>query len=288
MNEKWIDVSAHQGHIDWLKVAASGVKGAIIRAGYGNDLSQQDTQFTANIKGAVAAGVKVAIYWFAYPDSVADAQKEWQTCKRVIEPYRNSILFVCYDYEYDSVSYFTRQHGAAPGNTLINSMVTVFLSAVKADGWRTALYTNNDYRLHIFTQATMTAVDYLYLADYSGGPDVQCAIQQTTSSGVVPGISGSVDLDSVFVVIAQTVVEIDTTMDVTKPRGSWYQVKCTCPQQPSLTFGTADVVTILPPTHIGNDWLYYIVPIGWSGQETGIYTAAPGEQPLKRFIYKIA
>ena len=36
MNAFGIDVSKHQGKIDWSKVATSGVRFAILRAGYGN------------------------------------------------------------------------------------------------------------------------------------------------------------------------------------------------------------------------------------------------------------
>jgi hypothetical protein len=46
MPENWIDVSSHNGVINWKKVRASGIVGAIIRAGYGKDASQQDTQFS--------------------------------------------------------------------------------------------------------------------------------------------------------------------------------------------------------------------------------------------------
>ena len=50
-----IDVSIHNGAIDWTKVKSSGVTGAIIRAGYGRDLTKQDdARFKANIEGAIA------------------------------------------------------------------------------------------------------------------------------------------------------------------------------------------------------------------------------------------
>ena len=120
---KWIDVSCHNGVIDWPRVAASGVSGAVLRAGYGNDAAQKDICFDANIKGALAAGLKVAVYWFSYADSVDDALKEWQVCRQIILPYRGQICFVASDYEYDSYNYYQRVHGTAPSNDLINQMV---------------------------------------------------------------------------------------------------------------------------------------------------------------------
>ena len=289
MSERWIDVSAHncRTSINWPKVAASGIKGAIIRAGYGNSIKQQDTAFTADITGAIAAGLKVAIYYFSYADSASDALKEWAACRQIIAPYRKNILFVCYDYEYDSVDYFRRIHGAAPSKALINQTVDSFLSAARADGWKTTLYTNNDYRRNVFTGATLTAWDYLWLADYTGGPDIPCAIQQTTSSGSVPGISGRVDLDTVFVTIGGTRVKIDTTMDVSRPPGEVYTFKTVCPQQPAVSVGTAGVVSLMHCRREMDADYYHLFYIGKPGSEAGIYTAAPGEQPLKRFVAKI-
>ncbi len=211
MAERWIDVSAHNGIIDWHRVAASGVRGAVIRAGYGDSVSQQDTQFAANIAGAISAGLKIGVYWFSYADSVADARKEWAVCRQIIEPYKSHILFVASDYEYDSYNYYKRVHGAAPSNVLINQMVNAFLDAVKADGYAGVLYTNNDYRRNIFSAGTLASWG-IWLADYTGGPDVPCAMQQTGSTGSVPGISGNVDMDTCFKVYGTAAVPTPAKM----------------------------------------------------------------------------
>lgn len=197
MAEKWIDVSSHNGVIDWTKLKESGITGAVIRAGYGKDASQQDAQFTANMQGALAAGMKTAVYWFSYACSVDDALKEWSACKQIIEPYRGKICFVASDYEYDSVRYFTSVCGVPPTNEQINGMVNAFLNTVKADGWGTMLYTNNDYRRNIFSGTTLAAWD-IWLADYTGEPDIPCAVQQTGSTGKIPGIPGNVDTNLCF------------------------------------------------------------------------------------------
>ena len=272
MAEKWIDVSAHQGVIDWPRVAEAGIKGAIIRAGYGDDASQQDTRFAANIKRAVTAGIKVAVYWFSYADSVNDAEKEWTTCKQIIAPYKDKILFVASDYEYDSVAYYRRIHGVAPSNALINQMVNAFLGAVKADGWGTALYSNNDYRLNIFTAATLAAWD-VWLADYSGGPDINCAMQQTSSTGRVDGIAGNVDMNTAFKAFGgpNPPYTCDTSGTVEVARGAAYQVEVTCASAPKIGAGTADELTILPHSSSGGKWYYYLVPIGKRGDEVGVY-----------------
>ena len=54
-----IDVSHHQGKIDWAAVRNSGVEFAIIRAGYRGQTSAKlyaDPYFEEHIEGALAAG----------------------------------------------------------------------------------------------------------------------------------------------------------------------------------------------------------------------------------------
>ncbi len=288
MKEQWIDVSTHNGAVDWRKVADSGIRGAILRAGYGNRLSQTDSRFQENIAGAAAAGLKTAVYWFSYASSEADSLREWEICKQVIQPYRGRILFIAYDYEYASVSYCKQLCGTAPSARQIDNMAKTFLNAARADGWNAVLYLNNDYRLHVYAAATLAQYD-LWLADYDGTPDTACAVQQTASSGKVPGIAGSVDLDTVFRSFtgAATAVKIDTTMDLSRPHGQYYTVKTNCPGQAAVTVGTGGVVTVVPFPRNGTEQLFALVAVGAPGTETGIYTAAPGETPLKRFIFRV-
>ena len=283
MMEKWIDVSAHNCRvpIDWSKVAASGIKGVVIRAGYGNSVSQQDTAFAANIRGALAAGLTVGIYWFSYADSVADALKEWAACRAVIAPYKGQIKFVASDYEYDSYNYYQRVHGSAPSNVLINQMVNAFLGAAKTDGYTGVLYTNNDYRRNIFSAATLAAWD-IWLADYTGGPDVPCAMQQTGSTGSVPGISGNVDMDTAFKDYAPSYT-CDTSGTVEIARGNAYVALITCKGTPNVVAGTADRVSVLHRFDDGDKHYYYIVPIGKPGEDVGIYINGGPRQ----FIAKI-
>ena len=70
-NTKGIDVSHHQGKIDWEKVKADGIGFAVIRAGFGNSASQKDTRFEENIKGALAAELPAGAYWFSYAVAVS-------------------------------------------------------------------------------------------------------------------------------------------------------------------------------------------------------------------------
>ena len=93
MEQKGIDVSKHNGAIDWKKVASEGVKFAIIRAGYGKYEEQKDACFEANITGALENGIAVGAYWFCYALDAGDALLEAQVCDKILAPYRDKLTY---------------------------------------------------------------------------------------------------------------------------------------------------------------------------------------------------
>ncbi|NBD24309.1 GH25 family lysozyme [Paenibacillus glycinis] len=73
-NRKIIDVSHHQGEIDWAAVQADGVHGAFIKVSEG--IGVTDAKFAANAAGAKKAGLTVGFYHYAHPErseAVAEA-----------------------------------------------------------------------------------------------------------------------------------------------------------------------------------------------------------------------
>ena len=63
-----IDVSSHQGDIDWRKVADAGIEFAFIRVGgrgYSEGAIYEDQKFLQNITGAQANGIKVGVYFYS-------------------------------------------------------------------------------------------------------------------------------------------------------------------------------------------------------------------------------
>ena len=80
----------------------------------------------------------------------------------------------------------------------------------------------------------------------------------------------------------------DTSGTVKIKRGGYYTAKFSGANatQIQVTAGTGDVVTIVPINR-GEDKLAAIVPIGKPGDMTGIYTTAPGGQPVKQFAAQI-
>lgn len=191
---KYIDVSEHQGVIDWEKVKGN-VDGVIIRAGYGR--GNADKQFQRNISECNRLNIPAGIYWFSYAYTPDMAEKEAEYCLAAIKGFRVE-LPVCFDWEYDSVSY-AKSHGMAVTPTLANALVREFCGAVEAAGYYAMNYANPDFLNRYFTDVAQYD---LWLASWPKVVDVskpprKCGIWQWGGSAV-PGISGNVDSNEAY------------------------------------------------------------------------------------------
>lgn len=189
-----IDVSRHNGDIDWVKVKNSGVKFVIIRAGYGS--STVDNKFINNIKGAISVSLDIGIYWFSYALTVENAKAEAKKCLDTISPYKNKINYpVFYDFEYDSVNN-ANKNNVKITKTIASNMAKAFLEEIRSAGYIPGLYTNIDYSKNYFTDEVLNSYD-TWIAQYSDRFSYtgKYTIWQYSESGKVNGISGNVDMN---------------------------------------------------------------------------------------------
>ena len=207
---KGIDVSHHQGAIDWTKVKADF---AIIRAGYGKYAYQEDPCFTDNIKGAYNAGIPVGVYWYSYAGDVESAKQEAEVCLQVINPYKDKIVLpVFFDQEYEpaikAASFSTRTR-----------CCTAFIAAVEAAGYRAGLYASKDWLDNRIDAKAIPESAVIWVAQYAS----RCTytgrhtIWQYTSNGSVDGIKGRVDLNQ-----ASDDLLTSTADGWQKIAGGWY------------------------------------------------------------------
>lgn len=177
-----IDVSEWQGAIDWKKVHDSGVKSAIIRAGFG---LTKDKRFAENAQKANAAGVKVGFYWYATNSAGADEQAHRfvdlvKSCKVTPE----LPLFCDYEKDVDKAG--------------MTAFVNTFCEIVRAAGYNAGIYSNTA-RLALLPKEVLT--DFvIWCADWRGSCGCKYASYwQYASNGKVSGISGYVDLNKSLV-----------------------------------------------------------------------------------------
>ncbi len=189
-----IDVSEHNGTIDWEKVKASGIQFAMLRAGYGK--GNVDKQFVRNAQGCTRVGMPFGVYWFSYAVSEAEAAQEAAHCLKAVEPYQLD-LPIAYDFEYDSVNNAAKR-GVTVTKALASKLAKTFLDAIRKAGYGAANYANPAFLNRYFD----ASVDYpLWLAQWPSGtpaldkPPRDCHMWQYSEKGSVPGINGNVDMD---------------------------------------------------------------------------------------------
>ena len=299
-----IDVSSHNGSVGWERVRRAGVEFAILRAGFGKYENQTDETFAANAESALAAGLECGAYWFSYALTPDDARAEARLCAKTIEPYRGRLSFPIYfDYEYDSERY-SAEHGVAPDRELRTQLAVAFCAELERLGWRAGVYTNLDYIRNRLDLSRLAAWE-LWLADYTGGPDVSCGMQQTGSTGRVDGISGDVDTDEAFLDYPALMRENGWNGYAKEACGG----SCPAAWTSDTTNGADNPVVIAPDAHYtvkitgediglvcgesggkpaafrlvrcrreGDSTFWHVVPVGEPGQEAGIYPKGGGER----------
>ena len=194
-----IDVSSHNGTINWSAVAASGIKYAIIRAGwrgYGDEGTlNTDTKFAENVRGAIAAGINVGVYFYTQATNNNEAIAEAEYTLGIISGY-DLKLPVAYDCEFASSgsSYTGRFFKANLTPYQIASMCNAFCDTIKAAGYDAMVYAN-PFMLTSKINVSSLGSTPIWLASYSDSAkwDGDYVMWQYTGKGTCDGISGNVD-----------------------------------------------------------------------------------------------
>lgn len=190
-----IDVSDWQGQIDWAKVKADGVVGAIIRYADGTTL---DKRFKENMLNAKKAGLHRGAYIFSRAKTKAEAEKE---AERIFEAVR--------DYEIDMPLYIDLEVSTLA--KYANTVAQAFIAKIKALGGKPGVYANlswwNNYLKETAPMSfAMWLAQYYETMDYK--PASYVGMWQYSSSGKVDGISGRVDMNKLYVPYWETAPKI--------------------------------------------------------------------------------
>ena len=210
-NIKCIDVSTWQGSIDWKRVKAAGYGHAIIRAGFGREVSQVDNRFEQNYKNAKAAGVVLGVYWYSYAVDKADAIREAKACLTVLNK-RKLEMPVYFDMEESSMTKL--------GKAKLTEMAKAFCEEIKKGGYRAGVYSNPNWFKNYLDYNALKKLYSIWLAQYYKEAQYECDVWQYSSSGKVDGISGSVDMNIIYntsVVKTEVVNSAQTESKADKP-----------------------------------------------------------------------
>lgn len=196
-----VDVSAHQGEINWKKVAKQ-VDFAMIRAGYRGYTEGklvEDAWFRQNITQALQYKLKVGVYFFSQAITPEEAKAEAEYLLQLIDGY-DIALNVAYDWEYiDNVEFGTARTDTAAEDTVTQCAVA-FCQTIADAGYQPAIYCNGMLGYFGYDLSQLPGVDVWY-ANYAD-PEPNFAYQirmwQYSDTGTVAGVTGDVDLNLYF------------------------------------------------------------------------------------------
>ncbi len=191
-----IDVSKHNGTVDWKKVKAAGKEFAFVRlgwAGYDGRIDANgglDPLFHSHIKGAMDAGLHVGVYVYSYaktPDAATVAAKE---TLKLVKPYRLAypIAFDIEDTMYQSM-----------GKATNTEIAKAFLATIEQAGYYGILYTYKNFAETYLDMAKLAQFD-VWIAQYAAKCTYlgKYGIWQYSGSGQCSGVSGACDLNIAY------------------------------------------------------------------------------------------
>lgn len=184
-----IDVSEHQGEIDFNAVKSDGVDFVIIRAGYG--IGHVDKNFYANYTNAKAAGLDVGAYWYSYATDDDFCRQESQSC---IETIRGLT------FEYPIFFDLEEQSQISQGKEFCSNLIDVFCSTLENAGYFSGFYSYlgmissvvNDY---IKSRYTCWVAQWSSNCSYTGN----YGLWQYSATGNIDGIQTDVDCNYCYV-----------------------------------------------------------------------------------------
>lgn len=198
ISHKGIDVSKHQGEIDWQQVVEDGVEFAFIRValrGYGTGKLVEDEYFEQNIQGALNAGIKVGVYIYSQAINEAEVLEEASLVLDKIAPYEIQCPVVF------DVEKVTGDSGRMNELTLEErtNLTLLFCQTIENAGYRPMIYYNMEMGALMLDLETLEGYDKwfaYYNPDFYYPYDYK--IWQYSHTGTVKGIDGAVDLNISF------------------------------------------------------------------------------------------
>ena len=194
-----VDVSSHQGDVDWAAVAGDGIEFAMLRVGsrgYSQGAVRADEKFETNLTGAQENGLQVGCYFFSQAITPAEAEEEADFVLSILDG-RSMELPVVYDWE-QIVEDEARTDGM--DKETVTACAAAFCAKIRAAGYETGYYCNGvvGYLQYDLSQLTDYAAWY---AEYNATwPSFAYAFDlwQYSQTGQVAGINGNADLDLFF------------------------------------------------------------------------------------------
>ena len=213
-----IDVSMHNKTVDFNKVKADGIDFVYVRVGYTGYTKKKlslnyDPYYQENITNALAAGLRVGVYWYSQALNEEEALQEANMLLNVI--------------------------GANLSKAQMTANSLTFLNRVSQMGYTPCLYANYSFLKNRVNAPQISSIAKIWLAHYNTSTDYPGDYEywQYTSDGRVNGISGRVDMNVWYQGAQANVPTAPVTPNVTQPTAKKVtDVKLKAKTNTTLTF----------------------------------------------------
>ena len=209
-SEEVIDVSYVQSKtIDWAKVKAAGIAGAIVRCGYrgyGSGSLNEDSMFMNHVQGAYKAGLKIGIYFFTEAINEAEGREEARFALKMLQKSGVKLTYpIAIDTENINASNPTPRANSGKLSTANRTAaIKGFCDEIKKNGYEPMIYASTSW---LNNQLNMSQLPYkVWVAQYNtkvtyGGSYI---IWQYTSTAKINGIDGVVDKNHSYYALGNT------------------------------------------------------------------------------------
>lgn len=187
---KGIDISYHQGNIDFNSVKKSGINFVMIRASFG--FFNEDKKVHEYVRGCESVGLPYGFYHYSYARNLIEAEREVKGFLHLIKEYKPTYPLVI---DMEDADNWKRENGN-PSNEMLIDICDLFCKRVEEAGYYAMIYANTDWFLNRINSRKLDRYDK-WVADWRKEPNLTIprGIFQYTSSGRVPGINTNVDLN---------------------------------------------------------------------------------------------
>lgn len=203
-----IDVSYHNGNLDWSVIKNAGVEFAILRAayrGYGDEGTLlKDSKFAEYIRGAQSYGIPVGAYIYSQAITTKEAVQEANYILNIVKNYSLDLPIV-FDYEFSPSSKGRTNLAWAEGElnkTKMTNITLAFCNTIKSAGYDVMVYANKTFLNKNIDHEVIENAGYdVWLAHYVNQNENNYQgtnytgdfkIWQYTSTGRIPGIADKV------------------------------------------------------------------------------------------------
>lgn len=195
-----MDVSQHNGKINFKKAKRDGIEFVFIRVGYTGYTKSSfslnlDKNYKTYIKDATKAGLKVGVYWYSQSTKVSEAKKEAHALLKAIKGY-SITMPVVFDYEFADTKK-GRLDSAKLSKTNMTANALAFLNTVSNAGYDACIYASENFLVEHLYANQISSNFKVWLANYSSKTNYKGDYEfwQHTAKGRVSGMRGNVDIN---------------------------------------------------------------------------------------------